>query len=352
MPGMHLLMGFRRRAAGLALAAAIAAAALALGDVAWLARHGVSALTLAIVIGMVAGNATPARLAPCNDGIAFARQGVLRAGVVLYAFRLTLQDIGAVGARGLVIDTLVLASTFALACWIGTRWLGLDRRSAMLIGAGSSICGAAAVLATEPVVKARPEQVTVAVATVVVFGTVSIFLYPLLFAWNAHWSLIPAGSRAFGLYAGSTIHEVAQVVAAARSVSARAADTAVITKMLRVMMLAPFLVGLSAWTARREAKDGTGAGGATQVTIPWFAVGFVVLVLFNSLHLLPARAVGAAIGVDSALLATAMAALGVSTRIAAIRQAGAKPLLLALALFLWLVVGGACINRWVSGLLG
>ena len=204
--------------------------------------------------------------------------------MVLYGLRLTVQDIGHVGVAGVAIDARVLSSTFALACFIGTRWLGLERKTAMLIGAGSAMCGAGAVMAAEPVVKARAEQVTVAVATVVVFGTLAIFLYPALFELNQHWALIPGGANGFGIYAGSTIHEVAQVVAAARSVGPDAANSAVIAKMVRVMMLAPFLLTMLAWLARSSARhapvaaeDGHAKG---KLAVPWFAFGFVAVVLF------------------------------------------------------------------------
>ena len=169
----------RRLLPGLCLSAALAAAAMALGRFDWLAAHGLSALTLAIVLGMLVGNTVYPRFAAASGpGVRVSKQQLLRVGIVLYGLRLTTQDMGQMGWTGVVVDALVLCSTFGLACWIGMRWLGLERETAMLIGAGSSICGAAAVLATEPVVKARAEQVTVAVATVVVFGTLSIFLYP------------------------------------------------------------------------------------------------------------------------------------------------------------------------------
>jgi uncharacterized integral membrane protein (TIGR00698 family) len=201
--------------------------------------------------------------------------------------------------------------------------------------------------------------VTVAVATVVVFGTLAIFLYPVLFGLNQHWQLVPGGANGFGIYVGSTVHEVAQVVAAARSVGAHAADTSVIAKMVRVMMLAPFLILLSAWLARSEAKRGDGisdghAHGAahrTKLAVPWFAFGFVGAVLFNSLHVLPHGVVGVVTEIDTIVLAMAMAALGLSTHLGAIRKAGVKPLLLAAVLFAWLVLGGALINRWVPVLL-
>ena len=347
----------RRLLPGLLTSAVLAAAAMTLGRIDWLQSHGLSALTLAIVLGMLIGNTVYPRFAAVSGpGVNYSKQTLLRLGVVLYGLRLTVQDVGQVGLAGVAIDALVLGSTFALACWVGTRWLGMDRKTVMLIGAGSSICGAAAVMATEPVVKARAEQVTVAVATVVIFGTVSIFLYPLLFDLNQYWHFIPGGAKGFGVYAGSTIHEVAQVVAAARSVGVETADTAVIAKMVRVMMLAPFLIMLSAWLARDDARH-TGTTGQTggskpKLTVPWFAFGFVAVVLFNSLGLLSAPVQAVITDIDTALLAMAMAALGLATHVSALRKAGAKPMVLALILFVWLLVGGALINHWVPVLMG
>ena len=334
----------RRLLPGLLLSAALASAAIALGQIDWLQEHGLSALTLAIVLGMLVGNTVYPRIAAVSGpGVNLSKQNLLRLGIVLYGLRLTVQDIGHVGLAGVAVDALVLSSTFLLACWIGTRWLGLDRKSSMLIGAGSSFCGA--------------EQVTVAVATVVVFGTLSIFLYPVLFQLNQQWGVIPGGAEGFGLFTGSTIHEVAQVVAAGRSIGPEAADTAVIAKMVRVMMLAPFLLLLSGWLARDEARNtAPGAGGKNaakgKITVPWFAFGFLAVVLFNSLQWLPAQATAVVTAIDTGLLAMAMAALGLSTHLSAIRKAGVKPLLLALILFGWLLVGGGLINRWVPMLLG
>ena len=343
---------------GLLLSGALAGACMALGGVGWLQNHGLSALTLAILLGMLLGNTVYARLAAhCGAGVNFSKQQLLRLGIILYGLRLTLQDIGHVGLAGVVIDALVLCSTFTLSYVLGTRWLKLEPKAAMLIGAGSSICGAAAVMATEPVLRARAEQVTVAVATVVVFGTLAIFLYPALYALNLHLQVIGGGASGFGMYVGSTIHEVAQVVAAARSVGNAAADTAVITKMVRVMMLAPFLILLSAWLARDQShahQAGQHVGlplSKSKITVPWFAFAFIAVVVFNSFQCLPSPVVAVATDLDTALLAMAMAALGLTTHLSAIRKAGLKPLLLALMLFVWLVVGGAFINHWVPAFL-
>ena len=139
---------------------------------------------------MVIGNTGYTRVQPiCAPGVDFAKQRLLRAGIVLFGMRITFQDIGAVGWSGALVDAMMLASTFMLALLVGRRWWGMDARSVLLIGAGSSICGAAAVLATEPVVKARGEDVAVAVATVVVFGTLAIFLYPVLYHLVAQYRL-------------------------------------------------------------------------------------------------------------------------------------------------------------------
>jgi len=342
---------WRGRLPGLLLAGGVALAAMALAALPWLQVHGISALTLAIVLGIALGNSVYPRLAPqAAAGVGFSKQWLLRAGIVLYGLRLTFQDIGQVGVGGVLIDALVLTSTFALAWWAGTRWFGIDRESALLIGAGSAICGAAAVMAAEPVVRGRAEQVTVAVSTVVVFGTLAMFLYPALYPLTLAHGVMPMSEQAYGVFTGSTVHEVAQVVAAGRAVSEGAADTAVIAKMVRVMMLAPFLVALSLLLARGGSAQ-PGAARA-KIVVPWFAFGFVAVAGLNSLHLLPAAWVAIAIDVDTVLLAMAMAALGLTTHVSALRQAGMKPLLLALLLFGWLLAGGLGINLGVHAVLG
>ena len=335
-------LGLRTRLPGLLLVFAIAGVSAALATQPWAAGLGLSALTLAIILGMAIGNTGATRvLAVCAPGVDFAKQHLLRAGIVMFGLRITFQDIAAVGWSGVLVDALMLSSTFTLALLIGRRWWGMDARSVMLIGAGSSICGAAAVLATEPVVKGRSEDVAVAVATVVVFGTLAMFGYPLLHALTHAWHLSDA---AYGLYVGSTVHEVAQVVVAGGAVSEVAAGHAVIAKMIRVMMLAPFLLLLSAFLSRRGQ-----AGGAGKITVPWFALGFIAVAGLHSLQWLPRPWVSALVTLDNLLLAMAMAALGLSTHASAIRRAGARPLMLATLLFFWLVVGGALINGWMIG---
>ncbi|MFI4626799.1 YeiH family protein [Klebsiella quasipneumoniae] len=323
---------------GLALTAALTGAALWAGSFPAIAGAGFSALTLAILFGMVVGNTVyPKIWQPCDGGVIFAKQHLLRLGIILYGFRLTFAQIADVGVSGILIDVLTLSSTFFIACFLGQKVFGLDKHTSWLIGAGSSICGAAAVLASEPVVKAEASKVTVAVATVVIFGTIAIFLYPAMYPLLAHWFT----PETYGIYMGSTMHEVAQVVAAGHAVSPDAENAAVIAKMLRVMMLAPFLLFLA---ARVKQLTPAGNGEKSKITIPWFAIMFILVAVFNSFHLLPKAVVDMLVTLDTVLLAMAMAALGVTTHVSALKKAGAKPLLMALMLFVWLIVGGGAIN--------
>ncbi|HHN8263980.1 TPA: YeiH family protein [Klebsiella quasipneumoniae] len=330
---------------GLALTAALTGAALWAGSFPAIAGAGFSALTLAILFGMVVGNTVyPKIWQPCDGGVIFAKQHLLRLGIILYGFRLTFAQIADVGVSGILIDVLTLSSTFFIACFLGQKVFGLDKHTSWLIGAGSSICGAAAVLASEPVVKAEASKVTVAVATVVIFGTIAIFLYPAMYPLLAHWFT----PETYGIYMGSTMHEVAQVVAAGHAVSPDAENAAVIAKMLRVMMLAPFLLFLA---ARVKQLTPAGNGEKSKITIPWFAIMFILVAVFNSFHLLPKAVVDMLVTLDTVLLAMAMAALGVTTHVSALKKAGAKPLLMALMLFVWLIVGGGAINVAIHSLM-
>jgi len=337
MPFNHVVPAMSPTAClpGLLAALSLAAAAQWLAGLPWLAAHAVSPLLLAIVGGMLLANL---RRLPANwqPGLQLSRQQLLRAGIVLFGLQLTLGQLQQLGGRVLLIDALVLGSTFGLALWLGRR-LGLDRDSCVLIGAGSAICGAAAVLATQPVIRASGERAGVAVAGVVLFGSIAMLLYPWLYGLLAPLGLT---QTAYGVLTGSTMHEVAQVVVAGKAVGEVAVASAVLTKMLRVMLLAPFLLLLAAAWQRRAVQPGQ----RTPITVPWFAFGFIAVIAINSSGWIPAVAHDALLQLDRLLLAAAMAALGLDTRFAALRSAGWRPLLLAALLFGWLLLGGGGIN--------
>ncbi|WP_201540134.1 YeiH family protein [Psychrobacter sp. 1044] len=311
---------------------------------------GLSSLTLAILIGMVLGNTVYPNLAErLSVGVAFAKGQILRLAIMFYGFKLTLTQVSSVGLSAVMSDALVLTSTFLLTYWIGTRWLKVDKQTTLLIGSGASICGAAAVIAAEPVVKAEAHKVTIAVATVVVFGTVAMLLYPFLYhlGWLQPW----LNAQQYGIYTGSTIHEVAQVVVAGNAVSPEVGDTAVVTKMIRVMMLAPFLLILSFALTKGSSNNGkkpSFINRVQQVKVPWFAFIFIAIVLLHTWVPMTASFERSMVMLDDVLLTMAMFALGLTTHLGAIKQAGVKPLILGAIMFAWLIVGGGLINIGIS----
>lgn len=239
------------------------------------------------------------------------------------------------------------------------RLLKIDRDTALMTSTGSAICGAAAVLGAEPVVKCEGYKTAIAVSTVVIFGTLSMFLYPLMYRTGMLDALTDTG---VAVYTGSTLHEVAHVAGAGNAMDPTdtlgIAGTATITKMIRVMMLAPVLVILGFVLARRRKTAG-GRNEKNKITIPWFAFGFIAVIGLNSLlqYLTGAESVrdiplnGAIEYVDTFMLTMAMTALGTETSIDKFKHAGAKPFVLAGLLYVWLVVGGYFVTKYLVGIL-
>lgn len=313
---------------------------------------GLSSLTLAILLGMVLGNTIyPNFSDQLSAGVGFAKGQILRLAIIFYGFKLTLTQVASVGMPAVMTDALVLTSTFLLTYWLGTKWLKVDKQTTLLIGSGASICGAAAVIAAEPVVKAEAHKVTIAVATVVVFGTIAMLLYPFLYhlGWLQPW----LNAQQYGIYTGATIHEVAQVVVAGNAVSPEVGDTAVVTKMIRVMMLAPFLLVLSFALTKGSNDQGNKPSVMSriqQVKVPWFAFIFIAIVLLHTWVPMTASFERSMVILDDVLLTMAMFALGLTTHLGAIKQAGVKPLILGAIMFTWLIVGGGLINIGIASL--
>lgn len=348
-----------RTLASVAALVGIAGGAVALGAMPWAGHLGLSALTLAILFGMAVGHVPGHQRWLTPAAIQFARQTLLRAGVILYGARLTLAQVHELGTSGIVIPLVVLAATMLAGTWIGTRWFGLARSQAVLVAAGSAVCGAAAVLAVAPAVKAQPRETAVAIASVVLFGTVGIFLYPWLYAAAAHVGMAVSPEH-FGVYIGSTVHEVAQVIAAARPLGDDATNAAVVSKMVRVLALAPLLVVL-ACTNPTEGQMGAAtsrenalrkAAGHAWKAMPWFAVGLLGVTLLNSSGAIPAAWHAPIDAIDTVMLACAMFAIGTQTHVPMLLKAGLRPLLCAAVLWIGLVAGGALVNvgvRWLVG---
>ena len=213
-----------------------------LSEISFFKDLGISAMIIGILIGMLYANTIkeyfPTYL---QSGIIFCTKTVLRIGIVLYGFRLTFQNLQDVGFLGVLLGFLIVSCTFIIGYIFGTKVLKLDREITILTSAGSAICGAAAVLASESVLKCEAYKSVIAVSSVVVFGTIAMFLYPFLYKAG----FIDLSVQNMGIYMGATLHEVAHVVGSSNVLGEEASSNAVIVKMIRVMMLAPFLILLS-----------------------------------------------------------------------------------------------------------
>lgn len=330
--------------AGLSVLFALALGVTFLSQLPFLQQIHLSPLVLGIIAGMCLANSLRPHFPSSWDaGFRFAGKRLLRAGIILYGFRITLDSVFLVGKEALIIDLIIVSGTLLLGNILGKR-LGLDRDERLLVASGSAICGAAAVLATEPVLGAKPHKTVIATATVVLFGTLSMFVYPLLYRAGLLDALT---ERGVGIYTGATVHEVAHVVGAGAAMGSAIAPLATITKMLRVVLLAPTLLALS-YLVRPQA-DGQG-GQASSIPIPWFAFYFLFVIGLHSLLTYLSREGGWGLGyqqftqivsvVDNYALTMAMTAIGLDATLAKFKQSGTKPFLLALGLYLWLVLGG------------
>ncbi len=307
----------------------------------WVAAHGFSPLVIAIVLGMIYGSSLRHHLPrEWTPGIQFIAKRILRLAIILYGFRLTFQQVASIGLEAFVLDVCIVALTMIFGIWAGTKLCKLDREISILISSGSAICGAAAVLATEGVLKSEPHKAAVAVISVVVFGTTAMFLYPYL----QHAGFFGLDNTHYAIFAGATIHEVAQVLVAGSEISVQSGNVAVIVKMTRVMLLAPMLIVLGIWLARTAKHK---FQHNISKTIPWFAVMFIVVVGIHSLHMIPVMMVNVINQVDTFLLTLAMAALGVETDLRKIRHIGLKPLYLSVFLFAWLIGGGYLLSKLI-----
>ncbi|GAA2991588.1 YeiH family protein [Prevotella corporis] len=332
---------------GILLMALFACAAFYIGEVDMMKAISFSPMIIGIILGMLYANSLRNNLPETwTPGIVFCSKRILRIGIILYGFKLTFQDITAVGLPAIIIDAIVVIVTILLGVFVG-RLLKMDRSIALLTACGSAICGAAAVMGVDGAIRPKPYKTAVSVATVVIFGTLSMFLYPILY--RAGIFDMPADQM--GIFAGSTIHEVAHVVGAGNAMGPEISDSAIIVKMIRVMMLVPVLLVIAFFVARDVENREDGSGVKTKIQVPWFAIMFLLVICFNSLDLLPASVVSFITTLDTFLLTMAMTALGAETSIEKFKKAGFKPFLLAAIIYCWLIGGGYCLARYVVPML-
>ncbi|MGO1283514.1 MAG: YeiH family protein [Brachybacterium sp.] len=300
---------------GIALALGVAAVSMLASQV----LPGISALVIAIVVGVMVANLAvlPPALVP---GTQFTAKKLLRAGIVLLGLQVALGDLLALGAPMLAVVVVVVTVGILGTVAIG-RLLGVEKGLTILVACGFSICGAAAVAAAAGVTdpeEEHEERTVTAIALVVLCGTLMIAAVPAVAA------LLQLSPEAAGLWAGASIHEVAQVVAAGGALGGTALTLAVIVKLARVLMLAPVMATLSL-QQRREGM----AEGKRPPLVPLFVLGFLAMVVLRSVAPLPAPVLEIGAMLQTGLLAAAMFALGTGVRVRRLLQVGPRPFALA-----------------------
>lgn len=318
--------------AGLALATAVAGIATVGGRLVPLVGAPVLGIVLGIAIGIVVARARR-RSPDLAPGLAIGRGPLLHAAVVLLGAQVSLLQVVRVGAGSLPVMLGTLAACL-LGAVVAGRALGIGRDLRTLIGVGTAICGASAIAAVSPVIRARSNDVAYAVSTIFVFNVAAVLLFPAI----GH--ALGMGQDAFGLFAGTAVNDTSSVVAAASSYGPQAADHAVVVKLARSMMIIPVCLVLAALVRRREPRE-PGTPGVGRL-VPGFLIGFVLVAAANSAGLVPAALQPALRDAALFLITVAMSAIGLSTDLPALRRAGTRPL--GLGALLWVLVTGTSLG--------
>lgn len=273
-----------------------------------------SALTVAVVLGVLAGQWLPEST---RAGLQWATKKFLRLGVVLLGLQLSLAQVFGLGLGmvGAVVVTVLIAFVGTLAMG---RLLGVSRGLALMVATGFSICGASAIAAMDSVTETEREDVATGVALVTLYGSLAIAVVPFL---GTTLGLAP---EALGSWAGLSVHEVAQVVAAASPAGAVAVSIAVVVKLTRVVLLAPMVAGVSLVERRRRG----GIAGKRPPLIPLFVLGFLVMMAVRSTGVVPAPVLSAVQIVTTLLFAAALFGLGSGVRVVPLLRTGGRGLAL------------------------
>lgn len=310
---------------GLVIAALLASAAFWLSELPPIkdTLH-LSALLIVILLGMAWKSFAPVPGAAL-PGIQFAQRPVLRWAVAGLGFRLTVTELLKIGAPALGVVILSTFAALAFGIWIARRF-GVSAKLATLLGVGGAICGASAVVAADSVVQSEREEAAVALGTITLLGTIGIVAYPFIAR------ALGMSDFLFGVWDGASLHEMAQVVAAGKSVSDRAADVATVAKLARITLLAPVVLWLG-WSLRRQHRA---AGTAHVAPVPWFLLLFVVFAAINSLGVIPKDWITILQRADLWLLCVGMAGVGLQAGLRDLARAGWPPIAAGFAQWVFL----------------
>lgn len=282
------------------------------------AVDSISTLVAAIVIGAILGNLGAVRpiAAP---GVKFAAKRLMRLGVILLGFRLSLGQIRDLGIPTLAVVVITVVATFFGAQAIGRR-MGLSPGFSMLVGTGFSICGLSAIAAVEDASGATEEEVATAIGLVTLCGTLAIFVIP----WASH--VIGLTDEQTGTWIGASVHDTAQVVAAASAAGSGIVAVAIAVKLTRVLLLAPIVAGVNLWRARQTPGDVI--EGKQPSPVPLFVALFLLCMLVRTSGVLSDSFLDTAKTIEGLVLAAAMVGLGTGVDVRQIRTLGIRPLVL------------------------
>lgn len=313
----------RRHSVGLALAVALAVVARLTAAV---LPIPISEVTIGLALGLLVRNtiALPSATLP---GVRFATSSLLRIGIVLLGVRLAFGDVVDTGIGALLL--IVICMAFALAFVLGLgHLLGLPPRLSVLIAVGTAVCGNSAIVATAPVIDAEERDVSFAVATITLFGTLAVLIYPLL------GGILDLSDRFFGHWAGVAVNDMGQVTATGFAFSEGAGAIATIVKLTRNTFMAPLIVLIGAIYLRSGARAQEPTERSTRGTalraVPAFVIAFVAVAVVNSLGLIPEAVADGASYASTGLILIALVAVGLGTDIGAMRKVGVGPFILGL----------------------
>lgn len=249
---------------------------------------------------------------------------LLQVSVVLLGFGMDLGSVFWVGLHGIVFAALTIFTTFTLGYWLA-RLLDINRKTSLLISAGTAICGGSAIAAVGTAVEAERSEMSVAMGTVFLLNAVALYLFPVL----GHLLHLSPGQ--FGTWAGIAIHDVSSVAGAGAAYGEEALKTAMVVKLSRVLWIVPVtLAAAFLFRKRGETK------ARRRIALPWFILGFLLASLAGNLvpplrHWAPVLAYTAKSG-----FAYTLFCIGASLSVAAIRAVGYKPLIQGVALWLFI----------------
>ncbi|HVY62461.1 MAG TPA: putative sulfate exporter family transporter [Planctomycetota bacterium] len=260
---------------GLLLAALVAAAALYGSP-----RAGLPDVVLAIALGAVLGNLLPARVRKrLQPGLQVFTKKILKLAIVLAGLKLTADLAAKLGSHVFAIIASCLCLAMVLGAVLG-RAFGVSRRVALLLGCGTAICGATAVVTIAPIADADDDEVAFSIATIFLFNVVALFVFPVI---GHHGGLT---DLQFGTWAGTSVNDTSAVIATGKAYSPAAETFATTIKLIRTLALVPMALGVAAFTAR--AREGGGKKVSVSAVFPWFVVGFAVLAAATNYGLPPA----------------------------------------------------------------